>query len=91
MLLLVRIAPLDARERRHRQAGLHAHHDGGVVLGGDRRITQEFEHFLNVLHITLASLFRFGVNFSVVIAIGKSEAALRDIHNDFIRIVRVLG
>ena len=91
VLLFVGIAALDAGKGGLGKTGLHAHHDGGIVLGGIRWITHQFKEHLNVQQITLASFLRFGVVCKVVIAVGKPEAALGNVDDDFIRVVRVLG
>ena len=81
MLQVVGIALLHAGQRGLGQCGLDAHHGGGFLFGDLRRIAQQLKHLLHVLQVALANLLGFGVFLGVVVAVGKSEAALLDADN----------
>src|SRR5208282_6259032 len=50
----------------------------------------QLEDLLHVLQVTLASFFRLGVGLGVVVTVGKPEAALIDVSNDLLGVVRIL-
>ena len=50
----------------------------GILLGLRGRVAKQLKDFLHMLQIVFASFLRFGVVFHVVVAVGKSQTALRE-------------
>ena len=75
MELLVRIAPVDARERGLRQIGLDGHDGLRAGVRGIGRIAQQRQHGRHVVEIFGANFLRFRVGIDVVVAVGQAEPA----------------
>lgn len=90
MLQLVRIAALGSGLGGGRQRHFHAHDGIGMRPRRLGSVAEQTEHLLHVLHVAIADLFRFRVVFRVVVTIRQAEAALVDIRNLLLGVVRVL-
>ena len=61
-----------------------------VLLGGSRAVADQLENFLHVLNVVFARFFRLGVVLGVVVAIGHAQAALIDVGDYVLGVVRIL-
>ena len=89
VVLVVRIAQFDDRQRGFGELGFQIHHGGGLFRRVVLLHADEFERFGDVGDIRFADLLRVVVGLEVVVALGKSESALARVGDHVARIVEV--
>ncbi len=87
---VVRIATFHPRERGLGHGRFHSHDRISVLFGHGRGVANQLENLLQVLQITFTRFLRLGVILDVVVAIGHTQAALIDVGDHLLGVVRVL-